>query len=75
MSVFRETREALAIRWLWRRGNKTNPTAYLAEPFSPSLALGQQIVELLITARDRSGVRLELCRGPLKGLQHLLFSL
>jgi hypothetical protein len=56
MPVFSETQEALAIRRLGRWGSKMNPIAYLAEPFSQSLALGQQVVELLITARDRSRV-------------------
>ena len=56
MSAFSETQEALAIQWLGRWGSKMNPITYLAEPFSQSYALGQQIVELLITARDRSGV-------------------
>ena len=56
MPVFSETQEGLAIRWSWRWGNKMNPITYLAEPFSQSFALGQKIVELLITARDRSRV-------------------
>ena len=56
MSAFSETQEGLAIRWLWRLGNKMNPITYLSDSSSQPLSLGQQIVELHITARDRSGV-------------------
>ena len=54
--VFSESQKALAIRWFWRSGSKINLIVDLAESFSQSLALAQQIVELLITARNRGGV-------------------
>ena len=74
MSAFSETPEVLAVRRFRRRANRLSHTAHLSDSFSQPLLLGQQIVQLHITARDRREVLLELCRNRLKGLQHFIFS-
>ncbi len=56
MSGFSETPEMLAIWGFRRRADRMSHTAYLTESFSQSLSLGQQIVELQVTACNRSGV-------------------
>ncbi len=56
MSAFSETPEVLAVRRFRRRANRLSHTAHLSDSFSQPLLLGQQIVELHVTARDRSGV-------------------